>query len=94
LGGIASPVTGVATLMGKATGTQSECKNGTTVPFQIQGTMSDPKFIPDVGGLAAGMLKSQVGCLGNAANGMGGNASKAAGALGGVTGLFGKKKTH
>jgi AsmA protein len=94
LGALASPVTGVAALMGKATGGQSGCKNGTTVPFMIQGTMSDPKFVPDVGGLAAGMLKSQLGCVGNAAGGLGGNAAKAAGALSGVTGLFGKKKTQ
>jgi len=92
LGALASPVTGVAALMGKATGTQSGCKNGTTVPFQIQGTMSDPKFVPDVGGLAAGLLKSQLGCVGNAAGGLGSNASKAAGAITGVTSLFGKKK--
>lgn len=94
LGSIASPVTGVAALMGKATGTQSSCKNGTTVPFMIQGTMSDPKFVPDVGGLAAGVLKSQLGCMGNAAGGLGGNAAKAAGAISGVTSLFGKKKTQ
>lgn len=93
LGTLASPVSGVATLMGKATGTQSGCKNGITVPFQIQGTMSDPKFVPDVGGLAAGMLKAQLGCMGNAASGLG-NASKAAGAIGGITSLFGKKKTQ
>jgi AsmA protein len=94
LGSIASPVTGMAALMGKATGSQSGCKSGTTVPFQIQGTMSDPKFIPDVGGLAAGMLKSQLGCMGSGVTGLGSNASKAGSVLGGVTGLFGKKKTQ
>jgi len=34
------------------------------VPFQIQGTTSDPKFIPDVGGLAKDLFKSELGCLG------------------------------
>src|SRR6266849_4518064 len=54
---------GLAGLLGKATG-GGGCKNGTTVPFMIQGTASDPKFVPDVGGLAAGLLKSQLGCAG------------------------------
>ncbi len=34
------------------------------MPFLIRGTTADPKFIPDVGGLAAGLLKSQLGCAG------------------------------
>lgn len=42
------------------------CKGttGPAIPFQIKGTTSDPKFVPDVGGIAAGMLKSQLGCMG------------------------------
>jgi AsmA protein len=41
------------------------CKGGgLAVPFQIQGTTANPKFIPDVGGAAAGMFKSQLGCVG------------------------------
>jgi AsmA protein len=44
----------------------SGCKGGTmTIPFLIQGTTSDPKFVPNVGGLAAGLLKSQLGCSAN-----------------------------
>jgi len=39
------------------------------VPFLIHGTASDPKYYPDVGGLAAGMLKSQLGCTGTSAAG-------------------------
>jgi AsmA protein len=93
LGGLGSPVSSAAGLVGKAMGTPSGCKNGTTVPFQIRGAMSDPKFVPDVGGLAAGMVKSQLGCLGNAASGLG-SATKAASAVNGITGLFGKKKTR
>jgi AsmA protein len=69
------------------------CKGGPTIPFQIQGTASEPKFIPDVGGVAAGMLKSQLGCaggsVGNIAKPGGQNPADAVNALGG---LFGKKK--
>jgi len=54
---------------GAAGGLLGNCKNasggsGPTLPFQIKGTTSDPKFIPDVGGVAAGMLKSQLSCFG------------------------------
>jgi AsmA protein len=49
-------------------GTLGNCKNtsggGPTIPFQIKGTTKDPKFIPDVGGVAASVLKSQLGCFG------------------------------
>ena len=69
LGAVASPVSGAAGLIGKATGGGSGCKSGTTIPFMIQGTTAEPKFVPDVGGLAAGMLKSQFGCVGKAATG-------------------------
>jgi AsmA protein len=53
LGGLLSQVTGG----GKSGG-------GTAIPFLIQGTTSDPKFVPDVSGLAKEMLKSQLGSLG------------------------------
>lgn len=54
---------------GAATGgSMGNCKNtsggGPTIPFQIKGTTKDPKFIPDVGGVAASLLKSQLGCFG------------------------------
>jgi AsmA protein len=64
LGAAGSPVGSTGALLGKlgGGGGSKNCKSQTTVPFQIQGTTSDPKFIPDVGGLAAGMLKSQLGC--------------------------------
>ncbi len=39
------------------------CQGGITVPFQVKGTTADPKFVPDVGGLAAAALKSKLGCL-------------------------------
>jgi AsmA protein len=93
LGDAASPVSSVGGLLGKATGGGGGCKGGTTVPFQIQGTTANPKFIPDVGGLAAGMLKSQLGCAG----GLGTNGGKDAGkaqvdAVKSLGGLFKKKK--
>jgi AsmA protein len=92
----AAPAPGIGSLLGKVTGGAGGCKSGgTTVPFQVKGTTSDPKFIPDVGGLAAGMLKSQLGCVG----GLAGNATGAKGAqpdannpLGQLGGLFKKKK--
>jgi hypothetical protein len=60
------------------------------VPFLIQGTTADPKFVPDVGGLAAGMLKSQLGCAGSAVTGLKGqNPTQSLGKLGG---LFKKPK--
>jgi AsmA protein len=93
LGDVASPVSSVGGLLGKATGGGGGCKSGTTVPFQIQGTTASPKFIPDVGGLAAGMLKSQLGCVG----GFGATGAKDAGkapadAVKGLGGLFKKKQ--
>jgi AsmA protein len=92
LGDVASPVSSVGGMLGKATGGGGGCKSGTTVPFQIKGTTADPKFIPDVGGLAAGMLKSQLGCVG----GLGASGAKDAGAtpadaVKSLGGLFKKK---
>jgi AsmA protein len=93
LGDVASPVSSVGSLLGKATGGGGGCKSGTTVPFQIQGTTANPKFVPDVGGLAAGMFKSQLGCVG----GLGATGAKDAGkapadAIKGLGGLFKKKQ--
>ena len=69
------------------------CKSGTTVPFQIQGTTANPKFIPDIGGLAAGMLKSQLGCAAGLGSGAGKDPTKApADAINALGGLFKKKK--
>jgi len=52
--------------------------SGLGVPFSIQGTTSDPKFVPDVKGMATGLLK---GLQGN------GNQNP----VSGLTGLFKKK---
>ncbi len=48
------------------------------IPFLVQGTTSDPKFLPDMKGLASGLLQ-----------GVGGKDSPASA----LTGLFGKKKS-
>jgi|SRR5579859_213618 len=78
----ASPVSGVAGVLGKVAGGGGSCKSGASVPFMINGTTSEPKFVPDVEGLAAGMLKSQLGCAGKAPSGV--KQKNPAGVLGGL----------
>jgi len=96
-GGAGGAVGGAGSAIG---GVLSGCKNsagnsGPTIPFQIKGTTKDPKFIPDVGGLAAGLLKSQLSCFG------GGGQAKASpqqqpqnpnNPMDAIGGLFKKKK--
>src|ERR1700682_1091998 len=98
IGGLLGKVTGGAA-GGAAGGLLGNCKNanggGPTIPFQIKGTTKDPKFVPDVGGVAASMLKSQLGCFGG-----GGSQTKAApqqqqnpnNPVDAIGGLFKKKK--
>ncbi len=81
-GGMAGMLGG---LLGPAKGGQAR-----RIPFLIQGTASNPKFVPDVQGLATEMLKSQF-------SGTGTGAQKDAqqpdsGPLGGLGELFKKKK--
>jgi AsmA protein len=69
VGGLLGKVTGAAGVGDVAGNVMGNCKNasggsGPTIPFQIKGTTKDPKFVPDVGGVAASMLKSQLGCFG------------------------------
>jgi AsmA protein len=96
IGAVGSPVGDATGMLGKLTGGAAGggCKGGTTtVPFLIQGTTADPKFIPDVGGLAAGMLKSQLGCAGGAtAAGAQAAPTTTTDAIGALGGLLGKKK--
>jgi len=85
---------GLGGLLGKVAG--GGCKSGLTVPFQIKGTTADPKFVPDVGGLAAGMFKSKLGCLGGGSTA--GSQSQAnpsatpTNPVDAISGLFKKKK--
>jgi len=95
IGAMGDAGNGIGSLLGAATGARKSgaCKNGTTIPFLIQGTSSDPKFVPDVGGVAAGLLKSQLGCTGGTLLGAGEKGAKTpANAVEALTGLFGKKK--
>ena len=78
------------------------CKNGgIKVPLQIHGTTSSPQFLPDIGGAAASLLKSEFSCaesggaggLTNAAGALaGGSKGSAADTINQLGGLFGKKK--
>jgi AsmA protein len=80
-----SASSGMASTLGGLTG-RSMSKN-TKIPFTIQGTASDPKFVPDVGGMVGALAGSQLGnVLGDKT---GGQADGLVDALGG---LFGKKK--
>jgi len=73
--GTVSPANELAFKMNAAVG-------GMGIPFAVQGTTSDPKFTPDVKGLAAGFLNG-------ALNGKG--AAGQQNPLNGITGLFKKK---
>jgi len=55
--------------------------SGMGIPFSIAGTTADPKFLPDVKGMAAGLLKGVLGGKGNTQQNP----------LSGITGLFKKK---
>jgi AsmA protein len=91
LGAVGSPISSTASMIGKLTGGDAGCKGGTTVPFLVQGTSADPKFIPDVGGLAANMVKSQLNCVGSAASKTTKEVNPAK-SVSGLTGLFSKKQ--
>jgi hypothetical protein len=86
---------GLGGFLGKVTG--GGCKSGLTVPFQIKGTTADPKFVPDVGGLAADMFKSNLGCLGGGSTNASGKSQANPNAaptnpVDAISGLFKKKK--
>jgi AsmA protein len=59
---------------------------GGSIPFTITGTTSDPKFIPDVKGMAGGILQQAL--KGNGTPGAAGTQNP----LGGITDMFKKKK--
>jgi len=74
-GGTVSPANELAFKMNANLG-------GMGVPFAIQGTTADPKFIPDVKGMATGLLKGVLGGKGNTQQNP----------LSGLGGLFKKKQ--
>jgi len=95
IGALGSGGAGVGSVVGALGGGKGgNCKGGgTTIPFIIQGTASDPKFVPDVSGVAANMLKSQLGCAGGSLPNIGKAGSQnPADAINSLSGLFGKKK--
>ena len=73
-GGAVTGLTQIAGLGGKGTG---------SIPFLIQGTTSNPVFMPDVKGMVGGQLKGLM---------QGNQAGDQNNPLGAITGLFGKKK--
>jgi AsmA protein len=74
-------VTGLTQLAGMG-------NKGATLPFMIEGTSSNPRFVPDIQGMLGSQLKSRLGGLGGQSVG-GQNAGSVVDAIGG---LFGKKK--
>jgi AsmA protein len=75
-GGAVTGVSQMAGLSGK----------GGSLPFMIQGTTSDPKFVPDVKGMVGSQLQDQLKSRLGGAKGTGNPAADA------LSGLFGKKK--
>lgn len=61
---------------------------GMSIPFGVQGTTSDPKFVPDVKGIAAGFLQN---ALAGQTQGQGKNNNQQ-NPINNVLGLFNKKK--
>jgi AsmA protein len=94
---------GLGGTMGKVLGGDAAaCKNGgIKVPLQIHGTTANPQFVPDIGGAAASLLKSEFSCAGSGGAGgiantagalAGGNKGTTADTINQLGGLFGKKK--
>jgi AsmA protein len=87
------PASGVGGILGAIGGGKGGCK-GATIPFQIHGTTAEPKFVPDIGGTAASLLESQLGCVGGSASGNNKQqqTQNPADAISALGGLFKKKK--
>ena len=82
---------GLGGILGKVAG-GGGCNGQMSVPFQIKGTTSDPKFVPDVGGLAADMFKSKLGCMAAGAPAGTKQQQNPNNPIDAITGLFKKKK--
>ncbi len=76
-GGTVSPANELAFKMNAA-------MSGLQLPFSVAGTTTDPKFVPDVQGIATGLLKGALNGKGNT-----GKQNR----VSGLMGLF-KKKSH
>jgi hypothetical protein len=85
-----APASGIGGILGAIGGGKGGCK-GTSIPFQIHGTTADPKFVPDIGGTAASLLRSQLGCAGGATSGAN-QLQQTQNPVDALTGLFKKKK--
>jgi AsmA protein len=81
-GGVVTGLTQMAGMGGK----------GGSIPFSIQGTTSDPKFVPDVKGMVGSELKGGLGnALGNLTGGKNNSGSQPS-PMDALGGLLGKKK--
>ncbi|MBZ5652402.1 MAG: AsmA family protein [Acidobacteriia bacterium] len=65
---------------------------GGSIPFFIQGTTSDPKFMPDVKGMVGSQLKGGLGGVLGGLTGGKKSSGEAASPVDALGGLFGKKK--
>ena len=88
-----APASGIGGILGAIGGGKGGCK-GASIPFQIHGTTANPKFVPDIGGTAASLLKSEFGCAGGATAGANQQqqTQTPADAINALGGLFKKKK--
>lgn len=86
---------GLGGILGAVAGGGGGCNSGLKVPFQIKGTTSEPKFVPDVGGIAKDFFKSEFGgCAGGkpASGTTKAQGQNPADAISEIGGLFKKKK--
>jgi AsmA protein len=87
-----APASGIGGILGVIGGGKGGCK-GASIPFQIHGTTADPKFVPDIGGTAASLLKSQLGCAGGTTSGANQQQTQnSSDAINALSGLLKKKK--
>ena len=80
---------GTGSTLNMITSTLSQFGGGDGIPFLIQGTTSNPQFVPDVAGVVGNVLRSRIGGLNNRTDSSGQSDDVISGILGG---LLGKKK--
>jgi len=80
---------GTGSPLNMITSTLSQFGGGDGIPFLIQGTTSNPQFVPDVAGVVGNVLRSRIGGLNNRTDSSGQSDDVISGILGG---LLGKKK--